>query len=297
VDAVELRRRIPGHCTYLSVLREAAAGSITYYVGDDTAHVAHLRECTVLTRRGFAPDLDGVTVIEVEDPQLAFHRLSGDFRRDYLDYAAMEDRAGARVHRDAVVPNSCTVGPGSVIGACRMSADVRIDANVVVYSDVEIGSGTTVEPGTVLGAAGMMWVWDEGKKVHLEQLGRVQVGAGCTIGSNITIVRGNANEETVVGDGTCMAHGTMIGHGCKIGEHSHFANNVSFGGGVVTGPRCFFGCGSTVSPGKTIGAGVVLGAGSVLTKDAPESGIYVGVPARRVSEVKETMAGIPRWTP
>ncbi|MFT6108405.1 MAG: UDP-3-O-[3-hydroxymyristoyl] glucosamine N-acyltransferase [Planctomycetota bacterium] len=299
----QIRAQIPADCTRLSVLREAGPGFITYYVGDRAEHVAHLSGGCVISRPGFAPAVDGVTFIAADDPQLAFYRLSEDYRVEFLDYPAMVPRVGpgidpgARIHPDAVIPESCRVGPGCAIGAAVLGEGVRLEANVIVYSQVEIGAGTLIESGTVVGATGMMWIWDGPEKVYLEQLGGVSIGANCAIGSNISIVRGSANERTVIGEGTCMAHGTMIGHGCRIGPHSHFANNVSFGGGVTAGGGSFFGCGSTVSPGRRVAEGVVLGAGAVLAKDALEVGVYVGVPARRVGAVKESMTGVPRWNP
>ena len=76
---------------------------------------------------------------------------------------------------------------------------------------------------------------------------------------------------------------------------NHLANNISFGGGVVTGENCFFGSASTVPPGKKVCAECVVGAGRLVSKDTTEPGVYVGIPARRVSAVKEQMSGIPRW--
>ena len=140
-----------------------------------------------------------------------------------------------------------------------------------------------------------MWVWNGEDRVFLEQLGGVKIGRDCFIGSNVSIVRGSANEITTIGDYTCMAHGTKIGHGSQIGQYNHFANNVSIGGSVVSGRSCFFGSGSTVPPGKILGDEVIVGAGAVITKNCPHSGISSGVPAIRRGDVKDGMSGIPAW--
>jgi UDP-3-O-[3-hydroxymyristoyl] glucosamine N-acyltransferase len=267
--------RIPKSRSHLSVLKLAGPNCITYYVGENADHVAHLQDCTLFCKPEFKPELAGVDVIEVNDPQLAFYRLSKAFKVDYLEYGNMSERQGARVHRDAVVPASCTVGPGSVLGACTLGENVRIEANCVIYARTEIGDNTVIEPNTVIGATGVMWMWDEGEKVFLEQIGGVRIQQDCFIGSNVTIVRGSANENTLISKDTCM--------------------NVSLGGSVISGRNCFFGSGSVVSPRIQLCADVIVGAGALLSKNATESGIYVGVPAKRTSAIKEQMSGIPKW--
>ena len=294
-DVAEIASLIPGERDHLSVLKAADKNSITYYVGETPEHVSHLRDCTLLCKPGFAPDLEGVDLIPCDNPQLSFYRLSHSFKINYLDYSAMVARDGARIHPDAVIPDSCVIGPGCVIGNCTLGENVIIEANCVIYSKTEILEDAHIESNTVIGATGVMWVWDGKDRVFLEQLGGVKIGKGCFIGSNVSIVRGSANEVTTIGSNTCMAHGTKIGHGSQIGEFNHFANNVSIGGSVVSGRGCFFGSGSTVPPGKILGDEVIVGAGAVITKNIPESGVYSGVPALRMGDIKEGMSGIPAW--
>ncbi len=291
----DLVARVPPRFDHLSVLASADLNCITYYVGESPNAVLHLRDCALICRPSLDADLPGVHLIPVDDPQLAFYRLSAAYKVDYLDYSGMTERAGARIHMDAVVPSSCRIGPGCILGACVLGENVRIEANCVIYARSRIGDRSVIEPNTVIGATGVMWAWDGESRVFLEQLGRIEIGKDCFIGSNVTIVRGSANEATVIGDETCMAHGTMIGHGCRIGVRNHLANNVSFGGGVVTGENCFFGSACTVPPSKNICSETVVGAGALVSKDTVESGVYVGMPARRVSAVKQKMSGIPKW--
>lgn len=282
---------------HLSILKYADEHCITYYTGDDPLEVEHLKQCTLLCHHELNVNLVGsnVDIVRVGDPQLAFYQLSAEFKVNYLDYDAMSEINGSHIHRMATVPESCSIGPGCIIGDCVLAEDVRLDPNCVVYSYTEIGAHTVVEANSVLGATGVMWVWNGHERVFLKQLGGVQIGKDCFIGSNVTIVRGNANERTVVGAGTCIAHGTMIGHGCQIGESNHFANNVALGGSVISGEGCFFGSGSIVSPGTELCSETVIGAGAMLSKNTEKPGIYVGIPARRVSDIKENMAGIPMW--
>lgn len=54
---------------------------------------------------------------------------------------------------------------------------------------------------------------------------------------------------------------------------------------VVIGDRCWIGARAMILPGVTIGDDVVVAAGAVVTKDCAASGLYAGVPARRIREL------------
>lgn len=280
----------------LSILRNAEPGFTTYYTGENAEDLAHLRSCSVLLKPGFghlAPE--GVNVVETPRPQVAFYRLSKGFEEDYLPFHSLEQKAGAWIHPEAQIHPSASIGTGCVIGPCCIGPSVKIGPNCTIYAKSVISNGVEISAGSVIGASGMMWAWDGQHKVFLSQLGSVRIEAECNIGSNVTIVRGNANEETVIGKGSCIAHGSMIGHGCQIGPQNHLANSVALGGSVSSGAGCFFGSGSVVSPSTTLTNEVVLGAGAVLTSSATRSGIYLGLPAKWKSELAERMSGIPKW--
>ncbi len=53
-------------------------------------------------------------------------------------------------------------------------------------------------------------------------------------------------------------------------------------GKVSIGEDCWLGTNSIVLPGVTVGRGAVIGAGAVVTRDIPEFGIALGVPAKVV---------------
>ena len=277
---------------HLSILKNADSYSITYYVGNKFEHVSHLKNCTLICKQNFE-GLKNVEQIIVEDPQLHFYRISKQYAEDYIDPTNLRLINGSYIHRDAKIHPNVKIHPGCTIGKVIIDKDSTIHSGCVIYSKTSIGKNTYIEANTVVGAAGMMWVWDGDEKVFLEQLGSVKIGNNCRIGSNITIVRGSANEVTKIGDSVCIAHGTKIGHGCVIGNNVHFANNVSLGGSVKISNESFLGCGSTISPGVSVNKTIILGVGACLTKNADKSGIYVGLPAVWKKNIEETHSGVP----
>lgn len=272
----------------LSVLKNAESGSVTYYVGDNIEHVKHLKNCTLICKAGFNPNLIDVKLITVDDPQLEFYKLSHTIENEYTfnnTNRAYASWRGCNIHSSAVI------GDGVVIGD-----NVTIGPNTVIYSKTEIGDGTRIDANCSIGTEGMMWVWDNGKKVFLKQLGGVKIGKNCVIGSNTAIVRGSANENTTLDSDVNIAPGCCIGHGTYIGKNVHFANNITIGGSVVISDYNFIGCGAIINPGvKITHSDVIIGSGTTVTKPINESGVYVGLPAKKIKESLGKLNGIPLW--
>lgn len=89
--------------------------------------------------------------------------------------------------------------------------------------------------------------------------------------------------DIMVGDGVQFNLQTTVGHDSVIGDFVTTAPKVSISGHVRIGKQVTLGTSSTVLPGVSICDDVVVGAGAVVTKDITEPGIYVGVPATRIS--------------
>ena len=272
----------------LSVLKNASEGCVTYYVGDNIEHVKHLKNCTLLCHKDFKPSLKNVNLVHVENPQLEFYKLSHQVKNEYtFPNFIRKYKVGnnckiskqSTIGRDVVIGNNVTIGPGTVI-----------------YSKTIIGDNVRIDSNCTIGTEGMMWVWDNNKKVFLKQLGGVLIGDNCIIGSNTVIVRGSANENTILEDNVNMAPGCLIGHGCYIGKSTHFANGVKLGGSSVISSYNFLGSGVIISPGVKINCNdVVIGAGGVVSKNIKESGVYVGVPTKKIKDTKGKLSGIPKW--
>jgi UDP-3-O-[3-hydroxymyristoyl] glucosamine N-acyltransferase len=281
----------------LSILKNAGPNSITYYVGNNPDHLKHLKNCTLYCTQNFNID-KSVKQIIVEDPQLEFYKLSKQYKEDYLDnnnliWVAMSK---CYIHKDAQIGNNVKIGAGSIIGNCTIEDNVEIHSNVVIHAKTHIKSGTIIESNTTIGGTGVMWVWDKNERVYLEQLGGVLIEEDCRIGSQCEIVRGSANETTLIGKGTCIAHGTLIGHGCQVGKYVHMANGVKLGGSAVISDYNFIGSGAIISAGvKLLANDIILGSGAVATKDLTTVGVFVGAPAKFIKSPTGKLSGIPTW--
>jgi len=272
----------------LSVLKNAGKGCITYYVGDNIEHVKHLKHCTLICNIDFNPELENVEIIHSTNPQLEFYKLSHDVEGEYmfstLSYEYTEG-SNCNISKHAIIGDDVIIG-----------SNVKIGPGTVIYSKTVIGDNVRIDSNCTIGTEGMMWVWDNDKKVFLKQLGGVLIGDDCIIGSNTVIVRGSANENTIIEDNVNMAPGCLIGHGSYIGESTHLANGVKLGGSVYISKYNFLGSGSIISPGVYINSqDVVVGAGGVVTKNIDDSGVYAGIPVKRIKKTKGKLSGIPEW--
>ena len=268
----------------LSILKNAEPGCTTYYVGDDINHIKHLRSCSLFCKKEFE-GLDNVEQFIVDDPQLEFYKLSHRFPNEYTFNGKYFQSEGVEVHPTAVIGDGVVLDNG-----------VSVGPNTVIYSKTYVGENVRIDANCTIGTEGMMWVWDGDEKVFLKQLGGVLIGQNCIIGSNTAIVRGSANEQTIIEDGVNIAPGCNIGHGTFIGKNTHLANNIATGGSSYIESNNFLGCGVSLKPGVKIKAeDVIIGTGGVVVKDISESGVYVGSPTKKIKNTETKHKGVPKW--
>lgn len=270
----------------LSILKNAGPGDTTYYVGDNPNHISHLKNCKLICNKNFDID-ESVEQIIVDDPQLYFYKLSNNITDTYI----FNENTGYIKGKNCQIHKTATIGVGVELGD-----NVTIGPGTVIYSHTKIGNDVIIDANCTIGTEGMMWVWDNGKKVYLKQLGGVIIEDGVRICSGVSIVRGSAKEFTHIGEGSNIAPNCAIGHGTYIGKHVHFANNIATGGSSYIYDYNFVGCGVSIRPGAKITASdVILGTGCVVTTDIDKSGVYVGVPAKWIKESEGKLSGMPKW--
>lgn len=110
------------------------------------------------------------------------------------------------------------------------------------------------------------------------------------------------SKRAVLGEGSIVAPGCVITSNAKIGRHSHinYHSTISHdsiaGDFFTTGPGVHLNGHCTVGQGVYLGSNaavkdhtkicdeVVVGMGGIVVKDITETGTYVGVPARKISD-------------
>jgi acetyltransferase-like isoleucine patch superfamily enzyme len=109
--------------------------------------------------------------------------------------------------------------------------------------------------------------------------GTLRIGDKCTFGRRASI---NCYLDVELGDAVLVADDVYIS------DFDHRVDDVTRpikDQGIVksrvrVGDDVWFGAKATVSPGVRIGRGAVVGANAVVTRDIPDYGVAVGVPAR-----------------
>lgn len=105
------------------------------------------------------------------------------------------------------------------------------------------------------------------------------VGIGSVVVAGAVI-----NSNTVIGEGCIINTLSSVDHDCRIGNFVHIAVGAHVAGTVEVGNCCMLGAGSTVINNIRICCYTTIGAGAVVVDDITSQGVYVGVPARKLSK-------------
>jgi sugar O-acyltransferase (sialic acid O-acetyltransferase NeuD family) len=106
----------------------------------------------------------------------------------------------------------------------------------------------------------------------------VKMGKGIVIYPGVSI-----NSDVQIGNNVIIATGADIDHEAQIYDHVIVSTGVSIGAGTIIEEGTILGVGAKTVPRLNICQSVLVGAGAVVTRDIIEPGVYVGIPARKVS--------------
>ena len=110
-------------------------------------------------------------------------------------------RYGTLVHPTAVVPESCHLGPGTVLLAgVVLTVDVHVGAHVGVMPQVVLTHDDHVEDYAILGAG-------------VRLAGGVRIGSGAYVGSGALV-----RENRSVGAGALVGMGSVVTHDIPAGQ-------------------------------------------------------------------------------
>jgi sugar O-acyltransferase (sialic acid O-acetyltransferase NeuD family) len=104
----------------------------------------------------------------------------------------------------------------------------------------------------------------------------VEIGKGSFIGAN-TIITTNVK----LGNHTILNRGNHIGHDTTVGSYLSMMPGAIISGNCNIGDCVYIGTNASIKEQTTIHSLVTIGMGATVVNDIVNTGIYVGVPARK----------------
>ena len=105
----------------------------------------------------------------------------------------------------------------------------------------------------------------------------VEIGEGSFIGA-YSILTTNIR----IGKHAILNRGNHIGHDCTINDYFSAMPNAVVGGNVVIRNRVYMGSCSNIREKISICSDVTIGMNSAVVKNIEKSGIYIGVPSKKL---------------
>lgn len=200
----------------------------------------------------------------------------------------------AHIGEGVVVGEDSIIGPGVSIGDdCIIGDKARLDANVVVYANSVLGNNIVINSNSTIGSEGFGYQTDNGHHKRLPHVGNVIIQDDVEIGACTTIDRAKVG-STVIGSGTKIDNSVQIAHNCQIGKHNLLVAKCGIAGSSTTGSHVVVAGQVGVSDHVTIGDGAVFGAQSGVHRDMPGGQVYLGSPARPVTEQTKILTSMRR---
>ena len=146
-----------------------------------------------------------------------------------------------------------------------------IEANVLVGNNVKIGHRVTLKSGTVIGNDSII---DD----HCITTGACYIGNNVNIRTGAIISRATIIEDCCfIGPGVITNHTKNVTHGRPQTTKNTLLTYISYGS--IIGSQC------SILAGIYIAPQVIIGGGTVVVKSIYENGVYVGSPAKKISEL------------
>ena len=105
----------------------------------------------------------------------------------------------------------------------------------------------------------------------------IQVGEGSFIGANSILTT-----SIKLGKHALLNRGNHIGHDCTIGDYFSMMPGAIVGGNVSISNNVYIGSGSNIREKIKIISNTIIGMNVAVVKNITKSGIYVGVPAKKI---------------
>lgn len=297
----------------VATLAEARSGEVSFlgnekYYHDFLATQASL----VLVPPGLPQHPEGVALIEVENPSLAFNALVDHFMKSandfvpgvspqaWVDQTAKLDPTkvrvspGAVIEAGAVIGDGSDIGPGCVIGkGAVLGNDCKLHARVVIRERCILGNHVVIQPGAVIGGDGFGFLLNKetGRYETVDQVGIVEIGDNVDIGANTTIDRARFG-RTIIGEGCKIDNLVMIAHNVEIGPHTVVVSQSGIAGSTKVGRYVTIAAQVGIAGHLNIGDQAILAARTGVMNDLEGGKAYWGAPAAPFKEASMQYAAI-----
>ncbi len=289
----------------------ACSSSLTFYTGRSGHQNKSQTEAGAVILKSEHSELFSTNRIIVDDPYLAYARVSGLFVQKNNRTGGISEHALVSEH--AAIADGVCIGPFSVIGdkaviqhgvkigsgvsigdETVINTGTMIEDRVVMMGSVEIGRDCVISSGAVIGSCGFGYARDGNNWQRIEQLGGVRIGDRVDVGANTTIDRGSL-DDTVIEDGVKLDNQIQIAHNVKIGKNTAIAGCVGIAGSACIGANCRIGGRAAILGHLEIADNVVILANTLVSKSILEAGEYASmIPAQSSTVWRKNLAVLRR---
>lgn len=113
------------------------------------------------------------------------------------------------------------------------------------------------------------------------------IGLGAEVKEGCVLYNSAISPDVVIEPNVFLDGRVVIGHDAVVGAHSVLSVNSFIGGHTVIGSRNYIGTGAILKDRIRTGEDTIVCMGSVLFRNARESSIMMGNPAKRIGSNKE----------
>jgi UDP-3-O-[3-hydroxymyristoyl] glucosamine N-acyltransferase len=284
----------------LNGLAEAKPGEASFYGNTKYRRQYETTQASAVLVGSGMPTRDGVALIRVPNPHLAFAQLLRLFQEPEQLTAGVSPHAHvhprAYVHREATVMAGATVEQGASVGArsvlypgsyvgsgARIGEDCRLYPNVTVAERCQVGSRVILHASCVVGADGFGFAFNpEGahgpEHYKIPQTGIVRIEDDVEVGACTCIDRATIG-ETVIGRGTKIDNLVQIAHNVKVGPLSLICAQAGVSGSAELGMGVVLAGQVGVVGHIRVGDMAKVGAQSGVAHDVEDGQVVSGSPA------------------
>ena len=284
-------------------LRESGRGDLSFYGNE--RYLNDLRRTAasaVLVTAGFTEEVPGVALVACANASTAFAEVvkrfcppPWEFRPGIHSSAVVHPDAKlnpakvcvgpcAVVDAGAEIGDGTEIGPGCVVGEqVRIGRDCLLHPRVTIYRHCVLGDRVRLHAGVVIGGDGFGYELVAGRHQKIDQVGIVQIDNDVEIGANTTVDRARFG-RTWIGEGTKIDNQVMIAHNCVIGRHVIIVAQVGVAGSTRVGDYTVIAAQAGIAGHLDVAPQVTITARCGVTRDIPDKGVYMGMPAQLMKE-------------